>query len=147
MSDEREVLFHADRKDFRIDTYRGTGPGGQHRNKTDSCVRITHIESGLSAECCESRSQHQNRGTAFRRLAAKLVEHYVPKRRKERNASGTIIIRTYHAVDNRVKDHASGLQQSYQTVLDDPADMIAARAACSQEQQACGSSGRLASHA
>lgn len=141
----RELLFHAERKDFRIETYRGSGPGGQHRNKTDSCVRLTHIESGLTAECCETRSQHQNRGIAFRRLAQKLIEHYVPARRKERAASGTVVIRTYHAVDNRVKDHASGLVQPYQTVLDNPTEMIAARAACSAEDQVGKSSGRIAS--
>ena len=124
----KELLFHAERKDFEIQTYRGTGPGGQHRNKTDSCVRITHIESGLSASCCETRSQAQNKKIAFRRLCDLLLERYVPKRVKERNASGTEVVRVYHAVDNRVKDAASGLQQQFQEVLDDPSAMIQARA-------------------
>lgn len=123
MSD-RELLMRVERKDLRIETYRGSGPGGQHRNKTDSCVRITHVESGLVAECCETRSQHQNRGIAFRRLCRKIVEHYFPARRKERAASGTTVVRTYHAVENRVKDHASGDQQPYDTVLNNPARMI-----------------------
>ncbi len=127
MSDSRELVFHADRDDFRIDTYRGTGPGGQHRNKTDSCVRITHIESGLAASCCESRSQQQNRKVAFRRLCDLLVERYVPKRIKARNSAGDEIVRTYHAVDNVVRDRASGLEQRYQDVLDDPSRMIQAR--------------------
>jgi peptide chain release factor 1 len=126
-SDEREIVFHAEAKDFRTDKYRGTGPGGQHRNKTDSCVRITHIESGLSASACASRSQHQNRKAAFRKLAVLLVERYAPERQKERQASGTTVVRTYHAVDNRVKDYASGLILPYQDVLDDGGAMIQAR--------------------
>jgi protein subunit release factor B len=123
----RELVFHAERKDFRIETYRDSGPGGQHRNKTDTGVRITHIESGLSVECCETRSQHQNKRLAFRRLCDLLLEHYVPKRVKARNAAGTEIVRTYHAVDNVVRDKASGLEGRYRDVLDDPAPMIDAR--------------------
>lgn len=125
---EREVIFHAEASDFRVDTYRGTGPGGQHRNKTDSCVRITHLASGLVASCCTSRSQGQNKKIAFRALARKLVDHYAPARQKERQASGTVVVRNYHAVDNRVKDTASGLVQPYQDVLDDGGGMIRSRA-------------------
>lgn len=124
---EREVLFHAEAKDFRVDTFRGTGPGGQHRNKTESCVRITHIESGMAASACESRSQATNKRVAFRRLASKLIAHYVPARQKERNASGDVVVRTYHAVDNRVKDAASGLVQPWSTVMEDGTMMIDAR--------------------
>lgn len=62
-----------DKSQLRIDTYRGSGPGGQHRNKTDSAVRITHIPTGISAASESERSQHFNRKTAFRLLAAKLV--------------------------------------------------------------------------
>ena len=124
----REILFHADASDFRVDTYRGTGPGGQHRNKTDSCVRITHIASGLVASCCETRSQAQNKKIAFAKLAPLVIEHYLPTRQKERQASGSTVVRNYHAVDNRVKDVASGLVQPYATVLDDGAAMIHARA-------------------
>jgi protein subunit release factor B len=124
----RETLFHAEAKDFRVDTYRGSGPGGQHRNKTDSCVRITHKESGLFSSACESRSQGQNKKAAFRKLAEMLIEHYVPTQQKERMASGVVIVRNYHAVENRVKDAESGLQQSFEEVLSDPSQMITARA-------------------
>jgi protein subunit release factor A len=123
----REVLFHASAKDFRVDTYRGTGPGGQHRNKTDSCVRITHRESGLVAACCETRSQATNKSIAFAKLAKLLIAHYVPARVKVRQASGATVVRTYHAVDNRVKDHATGEMAPYEAVLDDPTLMIEIR--------------------
>jgi protein subunit release factor A len=132
---ERTLVFHAEAKDFRVDTYRGTGPGGQHRNKTDSCVRITHLESGLVASCCQHRSQTRNKREAFRKLAPLLIARYVPARTKERQASGTVVVRTYHAVDNRVKDHESGVVQSYDIVLDDPAVMIRSRAAAITEQR------------
>lgn len=123
----RELVMRIERKDFKISTYRDSGPGGQHRNKTDSGVRIQHLETGIMVECCETRSQHQNKMIAFRRIAVLVVEHYFPKRRKERAASGTEVIRTYHAVDNRVKDVESGLTQPYQEVLDDCSAMVEAR--------------------
>lgn len=128
MIQEPELVFHAERKDFRIETYVGTGPGGQHRNKTKSCVRITHIESGLSSSCCKTRSQHLNKEIAFKLLAAKLVAHYVPTLERSRAPGGTLTIRTYNTVENRVKDHASGFQQSWVEVKHDMTAMIEARA-------------------
>lgn len=65
---KRELLFSLTRKDFRVDTFRSGGKGGQHQNKTDSGVRITHIESGAVGESREERSQHANRKKAFERL-------------------------------------------------------------------------------
>lgn len=65
----KKLLFSLTKKDFRVDTYRCSGPGGQHRNKTSSGVRITHIASGVAVECCEERSQHTNKKKAFNRLA------------------------------------------------------------------------------
>ena len=65
----REKLLTLTKKDFRVDTYRGSGPGGQHRNKTDSCVRITHTASGISASCCSHRRQAKNKREAFVKLA------------------------------------------------------------------------------
>lgn len=66
----RDRLLHLGKKDFKIDTFRAGGPGGQHQNKRDSGVRITHKESGVSAESREERSQRQNRIKAFRRLTS-----------------------------------------------------------------------------
>jgi len=66
---KRELLFSVTAKDCRFDYYRAKGAGGQHRNKTDSAVRCTHIASGAVGNCTESRSQHKNKPIAFRRMA------------------------------------------------------------------------------
>lgn len=64
---EKELLFSVTKKDFRIDTFRAGGKGGQKQNKTSSGVRFTHIESGAVGESREERSQHQNKKIAFKR--------------------------------------------------------------------------------
>lgn len=65
----KQLLFSLTKKDFRVDTFRSGGKGGQNQNKRDTGVRITHIETGISAESREERSQLQNRKKAFQRLA------------------------------------------------------------------------------
>lgn len=65
---EKKLLFSITKKDFRVDTFRAGGPGGQKQNKTSSGVRITHLESGAAGESREERSQMQNRKIAFQRL-------------------------------------------------------------------------------
>lgn len=107
-----------DEKDLRIDTYRASGAGGQHVNRTDSAVRITHIPTGLVTTCQEERSQHKNKDKAMRLLKAKIAEVRREKREKEESelrqsmvGSGdrSERIRTYNFPQNRLTDHRINL--------------------------------------
>jgi peptide chain release factor 1 len=119
----KELLHSFRRKDFRIDTFRCSGNGGQHVNKTDSGVRFTHIETGLTAESREFKSQHQNKKAAFNKLGLKIKEYYTDFYSKNRVKS-TETIRTYHEVDNRVTDHLTGLQMPYKIAMDKGIDKM-----------------------
>ncbi len=104
--------------DLRIDTYRASGAGGQHVNKTESAVRITHIPTGVVAECQDGRSQLKNRETAMKMLRTKIYEIELAKhqaaianRRKTLVSTGdrSAKIRTYNYPQGRVTDHRIGL--------------------------------------
>jgi peptide chain release factor 2 len=117
--------------DLRTDTYRASGAGGQHVNKTDSAVRITHVPTGTVVSCQTERSQHQNRDNAMKLLRAKMYELEVQKRNAEKQAmedSKADIgwgsqIRSYVLDDSRVKDLRTGVETSNtQAVLDGDID-------------------------
>lgn len=117
--------------DLRVDTYRASGAGGQHVNKTDSAVRITHEPSGAVVQCQSERSQHKNRDQAMKLLKAKLYEMEIQKRNAEKQAleeSKADIgwgsqIRSYVLDDSRIKDLRTGLETGKtQAVLDGELD-------------------------
>jgi len=117
--------------DLRTDTYRASGAGGQHVNKTDSAVRLTHLPTGIVAQCQNDRSQHKNKDQAMKILRAKLYEHEMQKLNSEKQAledSKADIgwgsqIRSYVLDQSRIKDLRTGVETgNTQAVLDGDLD-------------------------
>lgn len=113
-----EIDLAIDPKDLRIDTYRSSGPGGQHMQKTDSAVRITHLPTGTVVTCQDERSQLKNKNKAMRILRAKILDmrqqeelKKISQARKSQIGSGdrSEKIRTYNFPDRRVTDHRINL--------------------------------------
>ena len=104
---------------MRTDTYRASGAGGQHVNRTDSAVRLTHLPTGVVVQCQSERSQHQNRDRAYKQLRAKLFELEMQKRRAEQQAAQDAKvdigwgsqIRNYVLDQSRVKDLRTDIER------------------------------------
>ncbi len=113
-----DIEIQIDPADLRVDVYRASGAGGQHVNKTESAVRITHNPSGIVVQCQNDRSQHKNRATAMKQLKARLYEFEEQKRLEEVKAeeeSKSDVgwgsqIRSYVLDQSRVKDERTGVQ-------------------------------------
>jgi peptide chain release factor 2 len=119
--------------DLRVDTYRASGAGGQHVNRTDSAVRITHFPSGIVVQCQNERSQHKNRSQAMKQLKAKLYELEMQKKKEKQAAieaskadiSWGSQIRSYVLDASRIKDLRSGVETTdTQSVLDGDIDLF-----------------------
>jgi peptide chain release factor 1 len=143
--DASDVAVDINPADLKVDTFRSSGAGGQHVNKTESAIRITHVPSGVVVESQTERSQHANRDKAMKRLRAMLVEAEIEKRaaaqaadRKLQVGSGdrSQRIRTYNYPQGRITDHrVDGLTlYDLPNVLDGNLDALVER--LSREQQA-----------
>ncbi|WP_168195217.1 peptide chain release factor 2 [Shewanella sp. SNU WT4] len=117
--------------DLRVDTYRASGAGGQHVNRTESAIRITHVPTNTVVQCQNDRSQHKNRDTAMKQLKAKLYELEIQKQNAEKQAAEDAKsdigwgsqIRSYVLDDSRIKDLRTGVEtRNTQAVLDGDLD-------------------------
>ena len=125
------IDIEIDPSDLRIDVYRASGAGGQHVNRTESAVRITHLPTNLVVQCQNDRSQHKNKATAMNQLKAKLYEHEMQKRRAEASivedskadVGWGSQIRSYVLDQSRIKDLRTGVETgNTQAVLDGSLD-------------------------
>lgn len=131
VDDDIDIDIEINPTDLRVDTYRASGAGGQHVNKTDSAVRITHIPTNIVVQSQSDRSQHKNRDNAMKQLKSKLYEMELQKRNAEKNAledSKADIgwgsqIRSYVLDQSRIKDLRTGVENTNtQAVLDGDLD-------------------------
>ena len=118
------------KKIFKVDITKGTGAGGQHKNKVETCVTITHIPSGLKETCQETRHKNKNIEIAYERLQKRLKDIALEEKKRilneKRNEAIETngVIRTYNYQRNQVKDHRTGKSASLNKVLDGRIDLL-----------------------
>ena len=119
-----------DKKIYKIDITKGTGAGGQHKNKVETCVTITHIPTGLKETCQETRHKNKNIEIAYDRLQKRLNDIALEEKKRilneKRNEAIETngVIRTYNYQRNQVKDHRTGKSASLNKVLDGKIDLL-----------------------
>lgn len=120
-----------DKKDFKITYTRGSGPGGQHRNKVETCVVITHLPTGIQERCDDTRSRGQNEKLAMERITSKLQRIEDSKKHEEQNDLRNELIggnkkpiRTYNYPRNEVIDHRTGKRANLQKVMNGNIDLL-----------------------
>jgi peptide chain release factor 1 len=117
-------------KDFKIIYTRGSGPGGQHKNKVETCVVITHIPTGMTERCQDTRSRYQNEKLAMKRLQKKLDDHVesvmegLRKLDRDDRIKNPKVVRTYNFQRNEVKDHLTGKRANLKKVLDGNVELV-----------------------
>ena len=147
-----DIEITIDEKDLKIDTYRSGGAGGQHVNKTESAIRITHLPTGIVVACQDERSQIKNREKAMKTLKSKLYDHFQSQAEKEYSEARRMQvgtgdrserIRTYNFPQGRVTDHRIGLTlYSLDTFMDgDIEEMIEALRLADQTAKLQGNKG------
>ena len=118
LPEAEDVDIHINEGDIKVDTYRASGAGGQHVNKTESAIRITHLKTNIVVTCQDESSQHKNKDKAMKVLRARLLEAKIEKTNKERSdtrkkmvstGDRSAKIRTYNYPQGRVTDHRIGL--------------------------------------
>ncbi len=128
---EDDIDIEINPADLRIDVYRASGAGGQHVNKTESAVRITHLPTNIVVQCQNDRSQHKNKDQAFKQLRAKLYEYEMQKKNADKQAAEDnksdigwgSQIRSYVLDDSRIKDLRTSVEtRNTQAVLDGDLD-------------------------
>lgn len=134
LPEAEEVDIEIDPSDIKIDTYRSSGPGGQHVNTTDSAVRITHVPTGIVVTCQDEKSQHKNKKQAMKVLRARLMEQERKQKEAERaetrknmigSGDRSEKIRTYNFPQSRVTDHRINLTlYQLESVMDGELDEI-----------------------
>ena len=134
MPEAEEVEFELDSRDLRIDTFRSSGAGGQHINKTSSAIRVTHLPTGMVVECQDQRSQRENKDRALKVLRSRLLqqkqeaydEAYNAQRQSQVGTGDrSEKIRTYNFPQDRVTDHRIGLTlRNLRSVLDGDLDRV-----------------------
>ena len=119
-----------DKKEFKITYTRGTGPGGQHKNKVETCVVIKHLPTGMQEKCEDTRSKERNKNLAMERLVKRIEEQKAKEQAKKTNDTRKKQIqdvkttRTYNYPRNQVTDHRTGKKANLEKVMKGNLDLL-----------------------